>query len=398
MADLEETSLSRMTAPEAPGFTVVPPVLRWYVCDLLTGDILAELPLTSGSPVRRRIANVESTSLDLPVHDDACPLDWNASVVDGKSMIVLTIDDQPTQAWCITDHAVGDTVVPINISTLEECPNRTNVPDLDPLDDTVLPDKDYSALGAGLAAPLIGRFGFTIESTPSGKVFEGTQVYANSEDRSVLAALNEDIMGADGGPEWRIFVRWGDDTHRSFDKVLEIRPRVGQDRPDAIFDLDAKGGGSIESYTRTSSYAAGKGATMLIGTSEGSGASRPVTDPQISEYVDRGWPVWEERKNFTGLDSGNFDEDTELLRRTRATLVMRQDGSETWAITGRANGPRPGVDYTEGDTIHISVAPNPPKDPAGGTAAVRVLGWELDLVSLQSTPILWDSGEDDSDG
>jgi hypothetical protein len=55
-------------------------------------------------------------------------------VVGGKSMIVLTIDDQPTQAWCVIDHTIGDTVVPINISTLEECPSRTNVPDLDPLD------------------------------------------------------------------------------------------------------------------------------------------------------------------------------------------------------------------------------------------------------------------------
>jgi hypothetical protein len=68
-----------MAVADAPGFVIVPPVLRWYVCDLLTGDILAELPLTSGSPVRRRIANVESTSLDLPVFDEACPGDWDAS-------------------------------------------------------------------------------------------------------------------------------------------------------------------------------------------------------------------------------------------------------------------------------------------------------------------------------
>jgi hypothetical protein len=387
--------LSSAAAPSAP--VTVGPDLRWYVCDLLTGEVAGELPLSSDGKVRRRIATVESVQLNLPVFDDACPANWDALVIDGKSMIVLTVDDQPAQAWVLIDHGVGDTVVPINVSTLEECLSRTNVPDLDPLDTTALPDRDYSYLGAALAAPLVGRFGFTIETTPSGKVFEGTQTYAFVEDRPVLAALNEDIMGADGGPEWRVFVRWSDDNHRGFEKVIEIRPRVGQDRPDAIFDLDPDGGGSIESYTRTSSYAAGKGATMLIGTSEGSGTSRPITDPQVSEYVDRGWPVWEERKNYTGLDSA-LDEDAELLKRTRATLLDHQDGSVTWTVTGRATGPRPGVDFAEGDTIHISVAPNPPLDPAGGSAAVRVLGWELDLSSLQSTPLLWDDGEDSTDG
>lgn len=367
--------------------------LRWYVCDLVTGRVLDELPLTAGGTIRSRIANVESTTLTLDVFNDACPTYWNTSLIDGKTLIVLTLDDRPTQGWVMMDSTVGDTSVPINVSTLEEMLSRTNVPDLDPYD---LPDQDFTTIAVALAAPLVAAFGFIIEATPSGKTFEGTQTYSYAEDRTILDALNTDIYGAAGSPaEWRTFVRWADETHRQFEKVLEIRPRVGIDRPDAIFDLDPDGRGSIESYTRTRSYAAGKGATVGIGTSEGSGSSRPVTDPVVSPYVALGWPHWEERRNFTGLDTAD-DEEAELLKRTQAMVANIQNGTVTWAITGRASGPMPGVDFDAGDTVYIEVAPNPPRDPAGGSLAPRTLGWELDTVTLQCTPILWDDSEGDN--
>lgn len=362
--------------------------VRWYVCDLVTGRILDELPLTGVDKVRRRIALVETTTFNLPVRDKKCPPQWHANLVPGRTMLVLTLDDAPTQAWFVTDITIGDDLVPIPVSTLEECLSRTNVPEFDPY------GLDYSDVAVALVAPVQDRYGFSVEYATSAKTFTADQTYSTLEDRTVLVALNEDIMGSPGGPEWRTFVRWADDTHRAFTKVIEIRPRVGQNRPDAIFDLDVDGRGTIESYTRTISYAAGKGATLLIGTSDGSGESRPMTDPQISPLVAQGWPAIEERKAFTGLDDA-FDPDAELLARTQALLAQRQLGSTTWQITGRDNAPRAGIDYQEGDTVLIQVAPRPPVDPTGGTTSSRVLGWELDVVSGQATPLLWESEDDD---
>lgn len=360
--------------------------LIWYVCDLVTGQILDELPLAGADKVRRRIALVDSATFTLPVHDPKCPADWTTNLVPGKTMLVLTVNGQPVNAWAIIDYSTGSDTVPINVSTLEECLSRTNVPDYDP------PlDADLSDVAVALAQPLVTGFGFVTAATASGKVYNGNG-YNADEDRSILAALNEDIMGADGGPEWRIIVRWTNDDHGGFTKILQVAPRVGQDRPDARFDLDAAGRGSIESYTRTVSYAAGKGATQLTGTSDGSGSSRPMTDPQTSTLIAAGWPMWQERKNFTGLDDAT-DLDTELLNRTKATLKAHERGTTTWAVTGHL---LPGVDYNEGDTVYIDVAPQGRVDPIGGTATTRVLGWELDPAFEVSTPILWDSEEDGS--
>lgn len=369
--------------------------LRWYVCDLLTGDVLDELPFNSPGAVRSRIGNVESTQLDLDVFNDACPPDWTTNLVDGKTLIVLTIDGEPAQGWVMIDSTIGDVTAPVNVSTLEELPSRTNVPDLDPYG---LPDQDYAMVAAALAQPLVSQFGFTIEVTHTGIPFAGTGVYAAADDRKILDALNADIQAASGEPaEWRIFVRWSDDTHLSFDKVLEVRPRVGVDRPDAIFDLDADGRGTISDYRRNRSYAEGKGGTIGIGTSEGSGTSRPVTDPVVSPLVAEGWPGWEVRRNFTGLEDA-ADEEAELYKRTQAMVASTQAGTVTWSVTSRGGTLLPGRDFDAGDTVHIDVAANPPRDPEGGNAALRTLGWELDTVTLQCTPILWDDSTDGSDG
>jgi hypothetical protein len=253
-----------------------PPVVVWYLADLVTGLILTELPLDPGGTIKKLIGKVEQNTFSLPVLDDKTPGDWADLLVDGRSMIVLTLDDNPTQGWVVIGHDVGDVTVPITGSTLEECLQRTNVPDVD----ATLDDAYALAL---LVAPVSDNFGFDIAVAPCGKVSD--HLYQAVEDRKVLDAAVE-LQAADGGPEWRIFIDWADATRRAFTKTIEIETRIGHDRPDAIFDLDADGRGVVEAYKRSTSYAEGKGATSLIGTSEGSGSSRPMTDPMVSPW----WP------------------------------------------------------------------------------------------------------------
>lgn len=365
--------------------------VTFLLCDLVTGLVLTELPLDPGGNLKRTICRVEQQSFTLPVLDDATPDDWGLLLVPGRTMVVLVLDSTPANAWVVLEVATGTATVPVNASTLEECLVRTNVPTLDSLG-----VDDDSLTAAELVADLSPRFGFDIEWTPCGK--SGDHIYSELEDRTVLDAVNE-LMAAEGGPEWHIVLRWVDDTRRAVQKVIEIGPRIGHDRPDAIFDLDADGAGSIDTYQRTSSFAAGKGATMVIGTSEGSGESRPMSAPMVSLLVAAGWPLWEERVNYTGLDAGTtVDEDTELAARTAKTLAQREVGAVTWAITGAEGAPAPGRDYAEGDTVHLAVAPQGKLDPYGGIAAVRVLGWELDPTSGRSTPTVWDDQSEAADG
>lgn len=359
--------------------------LRWLVCDIMTGQVLSELPLSGVDEIETVVAREDSQTFTLAPADDACPADWTSQVVGGKTMIVALIDDQLAQAWIVNGLTAGGSTVPISCSTLETCLNRTNVPDLDGYFDDVTG-------AATLCAELTTRFGFTIESTPAGH--DSDFDYSNLEDRNLLDVMHERMQG-ESPIEWRIALRWADAAHTQIQKVLEIAKSIGIDRPDAVFELDATGAGNIESYGRNRSYIRGKGATMMIGTSEGTGDARPVTDPIYSPLVDAGWPVWEERSNFTGLDIGTVEEEDALLRaRTIARLAAKQGGTVTWSIVGSENAPRPGVDYDHGDTVHIAIDPQGKQDPEGGTGSMRVLGWRLNTRSGQTTLIAWDEDEE----
>jgi hypothetical protein len=375
--------------------------VTWYVCDLLTGQFLEELPLDAGGGITRRIAFATSQTLNLPTADENCPSDWVDKLVPGKSMCVLTLDHEPVQGWAVEEFKFGATVVPVTCSTLETMAARTNVPTYPAEDDftTDLSNTDLSEVAAQIAAPLVDRFGVIIEWTPCGTTNPDLTPYDSTVDQSILAALT-DLNAATNGPEWRLIVRWVDPTvRREFEKVLQIGPRIGEDRPDAIFDLDSGGRGNIESYERTVSFAAGKGATMVIGTSDGSGASRPMTEPLVSDRVAQGWPVWEERVNFSGLDASDIDDpDAALLSRAKATLAQRERGGVVWVLTVDENAPIPGRDYNEGDTVHLAVAPQGNADPVGGTMATRVAGWTVDPATGRSNPVLWETDDTDTSG
>lgn len=356
--------------------------LTWLVCDLVTGQVIAELPLNNQGIVARTIGKEDSQSFELPWAAPDCPDDWELIVTPGKTMIVLTIDHLPVQAWPIIDVEAGGDTIPITCATLEHLAARTNVPDVDA-------GLDESLYGAAVAAPLISSFGFTFDITANGRI---SDLYTDAlEDRAILDALTT-LQAAETAPEWRMFVRWlAGSNQQRIEKVLQIAPRVGSDRPDIVFDLDQHGRGNIASYRRKTSYAAGKGGTRWIGTSEGIGASRPMFGPVDSPVLAQGWPIWNTRVNFTGMPTASVDdEDTDLARRTIAASIRRQTGTKTWTIVGEQTAPRPGVDFQEGDTVRVDISPQGKRDPTGGTGPFRALGWELDLNSGQVTLIAWD--------
>src|SRR5690606_16039773 len=128
-------------------------------------------------------------------------------------------------------------------------------------------------------APAATAFGFYVDAVPGGPV--GVADYYAEEDMSVLQALR-DRLELEGAPEWRIaLVR----RFSTIQKHIQIRPRIGEVRPNAVFDLDPDGRGSIARYTRTTDYGPDGGATVVTGVSDGSGAARPMTVPQVSPLV-----------------------------------------------------------------------------------------------------------------
>lgn len=370
--------------------------IRWLLCDLVTGIKLTELPLDlGGNALRKVVATAEDATFTLPVLDDRCPEDWDSLLIPGKTMVVPVVEEIPLGGWVVISPPVGDVTVAVACRTLEVCAERTNVPDLDA--DGI----DLATVGALLAAKLTTNFEFAVESEPCGKLSQ--DYYDATEARTLLDAFNA-LMAVDGGPEWRIRVDWADDTHRAVTKTIEFRPRIGFVRTHSIFELRPDGGGTIASYTRTPSYAAGKGATSLVGTSTPAGGGAQIaTDPIVSALaITEGgtWPVWEDRVDFPDLaaDDTVIDIDSELDERTRHTLSLREQGEVVWQLVGKepaSGGLRAGVDYDCGDTVPVRIAPQGKIDPTGGTTTMRLLGYDLDIVSGAGTPILWADPNDD---
>lgn len=366
----------------------------FLVCDLRSGLVLDELPVAADE-LTCTVAREESQAFTLDVHDPACPDDWAGLVVPGKAMIVaLTEAGEPMVAWAVLTADVGAPQVPVNCATLEHCLSRVNVVAAhgDPLE---VYDVDEGELMGLLAARMADTHGFVIDAQPTGRRVDA--FHTGEEDLSVFTALS-DRMAADGGPEWRIRVRWADEDHQHIEKVIEAGPRIGVDRPDAVFERDVDGGGNIESYTRSIDYTSERGATLVVGTSEGAGETRPMSSTYRSSLTTQTyqpWPVWEARPAFSGLDAPEIDDpDAELERLAKATLQRRVTGTRVWTLVGTADAPRPGFDFDGGDTVHVRVTPQGKRDPDGGSFAGRVVGWTWNTRSQAVTPILWEDDEE----
>jgi len=354
--------------------------VTWLACDLKSGQIRGELPLPT-QRVRRMIAREETMQWTLPVDDPSCPDDWATMTVPGFSMIVMCLDDVPTLAWAVLGRDIGTDGVTLRGTTLEHCFARRNV--------ATLTGDGYETLLLYLVVlqAAVG-FGFTPEWDEESQAI-GYIDTNEDEDVSCLAVLQDRVRAKDA-PEWRI--RIGRSGGRIL-KAIEIQSRIGQIRPDVVFELDDEGRGNVATYTRATSYGPNEGATVVRAVSDGSGGGRPMSSEHRSVLLDSGWPAWEARPTFPLVDfdaSSVADEDAELERLAVATLAQREHGTVTWQITGDANAPKPGVDYAEGDTVTIQIAPQGKRDPYGGTAQMRVLGWDLDPESGQTTLIAWE--------
>lgn len=364
--------------------------VAYHLCDLVSGEILADLPLSGDEEVQNTCAREDTTTFTLNVFDLAIytpgkPVTWQQTLQPGKTMIVQTLDDgtgpTPVQGWVVTDATVGASTVPIPCATLEHCLAETYLDtDVDgTFDESIM---TWSVLDA---ADVEGKWGFTVAVTPAGRT--GDADYSADEDRTVLDILTERMAGT--GAEWRIVLDWNDD-HSGFTKTIEVAGHIGIDRPDAVFDLNSEQRGTIESYTRTTSA----GPTRIIGGTEGSGSSRITTDPiTANELIAAGWPLREKRVTYTDLTDVE-DVEAALTQRTRAQLDSTKTGVVVWTIVGNDDAPRPGTGFNPGDTVYVDIDPQIPTDPAGGTAAMRVLGYRLNTTSLRVTPILWE----DTDG
>lgn len=370
------TTPSLMAAPLGQPDPAVPYELAWYGCDLRSGDIIEDLrSLTPGGALSRRLGT--STTLSATLGLAGAPTDWAAATDQGRSMLVAvdTATDTPIWAGLVLTRTGGSAqTVDLQMATPEAYLDRRYTGTI-----TLVQQDQAAVCAAVLAAAMTDGPPFQLDAPATGVLMD--YAVTDGDDRTALSALQE-LMGAEGGPEWTVDVAWNS-SHDGFVLPIRIRPTVGTQaaQPEGVFDFP----GCVTSYSLAESYEAGKGATVVQARGEGEGDGRMTSAAYVANaLIAAGWPRWVYR--FT--PSAGQSDPTQLNAHASQALALMQTGARVWEVEAAASvAPRLGRDWALGDTVRISVESSP-RHPDGADVVARAWAWELDPGTDQVRPVL----------
>jgi hypothetical protein len=372
---------------------------RFYGCNVVTGQIISELPdLVPNGRISHILGSTTSASFTLPLLSGrvgdaswgAPPAEWKQATEPGHTMIVVTTGaeediEQPIWAGVVIERRGGSApVANIACATFESYFERRYV------GTHKFSNVDEVTIAEVLVedANLLEGVEFEVDVETSGTLRD--RQYFTYDDKTVLDAL-EELMNIDEGIEWTVQPAWKDADHNSFSKVMFIADRIGiaSEQPSAVFDNQASSIFDVQAdtdvrYEWVESYARGRGANHIVAVSSGQGDIRPESAPARNEaLLGIGWPRYEER--FT--PSSSIILVSTLNAHAQARLARIGFGTRTIKLTARGDVyPRLRHNWDTGDDISFRLVG--PYDPGGIEGVARNLGWEFDLQKNLVEPYL----------
>lgn len=367
--------------------------VRWYGCDLVTGQVIAPLHDLSG-PASRELGEATTTGLTLPIPRSGpgrarMPLIGQATQ-PRRALIVLEVNRVPAWGGIVVGRA-GGTGATLDLS----CVSVEGYLDHRYVGSHTFVNADEAAIVRAVMEEANHEgIGFVVDAPDTGRSLSRT--YLDQFDKTVLDVLKE-LMQDDGGAEFTVDLEWEDDSRRRVVKVFRLRRRIGRSAssPTAVFRTTSRSafssrGSSEARYVLDEDHSGGNGANHVVATSSGQGEDRPQSDP--ARAVDRladGEPRWESRVS----PSESILDTTDLDSYARSELRRVLNGTNTWGIQARWNTyPRLGVDWRIGDDIAWRVVGH--RHPEGARGQGRCIGWELDPSTGFVRPILLDPSSD----
>jgi hypothetical protein len=363
--------------PEAPKY-------RYWVCDLKTGNKVAEFPLKPSGALPERISDVSSVAFTCDQGALQDGADFNGFTTPGKTVIVVEReyegDNVSDILWAgiVTNRSGGtDPEATLNCATpaaylgRRQVGTHTYVSGPGDTDTQIIADLMADAAPEGI--------GFILDvNCPTVR----TVRYLAPERRNVLDCFKE-LADMDNGPEWTVITRWATPDRLAVQFVFFARTRLGwAGAPTVRFDYP----GSIRSYKASDDFTEGHGSNAVIGINSSGAASPPARDEAA---FTEGWPRWEETVTKSGaLDAAG------LAGIAKAALAKRARGQSTVDMAVDLTlGPQFGRDWVLGDNIAF-VDYGSLRYPAGHQETIRVIGHSLDIPNDTLTPVLWNPYEE----
>jgi hypothetical protein len=334
----------------------------WFGCDLVTGQIIEELPVNADS-LSTLIGAYSTASVSIPLPD--APASWPSATEPGRTLLVCSRDLDDVIVWggMVTSRSGGSgTNLSLGLATLEAYLDRRFTPTR----------VYYGADEARIAEDLVlttqwlgDGVDLLIDAPDTNALRDRT--YEDSSDSTVYSDLVE-LSGVEGGPEWTISLRWnGEKTH--VEKVFVLRKRLGVQResPEAVFDFP----GTVKAYEFSESFTREDGANEVQVFGDGEGPARPASAQWYSGIP--GFPKFETRETRSGVvESATLDRHAEEL------LYMMRLGARTLTIEADADSaPLYLNGWGLGDTVALRVERSY-RHPEGLWATGRVIGCDLD--------------------
>jgi len=367
------------------------PVLSWVAVEVLTGNVLADLPdlnCENGEDLtlQSTMGQYDTLAAYLPL--PTAPVNWQRAVLPGAANLILLQDNLPVWGGMVisSDPSESDEVA-LSLVTLEGY-----------LDRLYIGNETFTAMGQNdIVSYLITKYivgaGIPIRVqyvNGAGSGTARTLAYLDTDDKTIYSVVQA-IAALQGGPEWTIGWEWQHNPER-ITPVFYIGDRLGAAAtpglsPNATFDMP----GCLTAFSNLTDYTSGKGATDVMATSSGQGATRPqsahqsVTDPLRPRFEWRVSPA----TTTTDIPTLNSFAMGELAQLT--------GGTETIAMVADLNSaPKLGVDWNLGDDIGFQIGgldanghDTVPGFPGGFTGVSRAIGWDLQLSATPTvTPII----------
>jgi hypothetical protein len=354
---------------------------RWYGCDLVTGAVLEELPVTPGGPLKRTLGRYETLDLALPIPDVSPKKDWIGATDPLKTMLVCERREDRRIVWgCMVvarDRGSSPTASLAGV-TVEGYLDRRWV------NDHVFSDVDQGAIATAILADIApDGIGYDVVSPNTG-VLRDRQYFADQVHTAYYEL--QQLMSLLDGPEWTVELEWGDDSHTWVRKRVRVGSRIGvaTSEPAAVFDYP----GSIASYVLREDRSSDKFANQTMALSDGEGASQPKSSRYTDQAsLDAGHPLVQYAETYSGVTQS-----TTLNAYAQADLRVMKTGANVLTLSAiEKSAPQVISDWDVGHDIGIHVKKSH-GHPAGFTAVGRALGWELEVTGegpAKVTPIMW---------
>lgn len=348
---------------------------RFTVCELKTGKVLDDAPLTINGELSRVLQAYSEGTLQLPLLHEATPETWEQLILPMRSLI-LVLDEMDRIVWHgipVNRVRTGEPIVSYPCATIEYYLLRRYVPTM------IYTRTDQATIARALAGLAADAAGIPLLfDTPATRV-QRDREYADDENARVYTRLQE-LAAVQDGFNWTIDVDWTDDTHSQVSYTFRTGyPYLGRrvNDPDHVYELP----GNLTGFSYEERWGEGDAGTHVRAIGDGEGSTKVMSSPVIDTLREgSGWPRLEERTSFSGVTSVQT-----IASHAHQMAVQLFGGQNVITLDARSDdGGTPLGQLTLGDSALVSIdAPSLTLDEVW-----VVVGWSLGVDSRTYKPTL----------